>query len=43
MYAFENGIDVSVVSDEVLPNKDYGNSTTIVFDIEDANVAKMVS
>lgn len=42
IYAFANGIDVSVISDEVPPNKGYGNSTTIAFDVEDANVAKMV-
>lgn len=42
IYAFANGIDVSVVSSEVPANKGYGNSTTIAFDVEDSGVAKMV-
>jgi DNA polymerase-4 len=42
IYAFANGIDVSVVSDEAVPNKGYGNSTTIAFDVEQGNVAKMI-
>ncbi len=42
IYAFANGYDVSVVSNEVPPNKGYGNSTTIAFDVEDAKIAKMV-
>lgn len=42
IYAFANGIDVSVVSSEVPPNKGYGNSTTIAFDVEEESVAKMV-
>lgn len=42
IYAFANGIDMSVVSDEVVPNKGYGNSTTIAFDVEEGNVARMV-
>mgnify|MGYP003765457721 CR=1 FL=1 len=42
IYAFANGIDLSPVSDEVPPNKGYGNSTTIAFDVEDPNVAKIV-
>jgi DNA polymerase-4 len=42
IYAFANGIDVSVVSDEVVPNKGYGNSTTIAFDVDQGNVAKMI-
>jgi DNA polymerase-4 len=42
IYAFANGIDVSVVSDEVPPNKGYGNSTTIAFDVDQGNVAKMI-
>jgi DNA polymerase-4 len=42
IYAFANGIDLSPVSDEVPPNKGYGNSTTIAFDVEEPNVAKMV-
>ncbi|MHB8128462.1 MAG: DNA polymerase Y family protein [Mobilitalea sp.] len=42
IYAFANGIDVSVVSDEAVANKGYGNSTTIAFDVEQGNVAKMI-
>lgn len=42
IYAFANGIDMSVVSDEVPPNKGYGNSTTIAFDVDQANAAKMI-
>jgi len=42
IYAFANGIDVSVVSDEVPPNKGYGNSTTIAFDVDRTDAAKMI-
>jgi DNA polymerase-4 len=42
IYAFANGIDVSVVSSEVPANKGYGNSTTISFDVEKEGVAKLV-
>lgn len=42
IYAFANGVDVSIVSNEGIPNKGYGNSTTIAFDVEDPSVAKMV-
>jgi DNA polymerase-4 len=42
IHAFANGVDVSVVSDEVPANQGYGNSTTIPFDLEDADAAKMV-
>jgi DNA polymerase-4 len=42
IYAFANGIDVSVVSSEVPANKGYGNSTTISFDVEEEGVAKLV-
>lgn len=42
IYAFANGIDFSVVSDEVPPNKGYGNSTTIAFDVDQEGPAKMV-
>jgi DNA polymerase-4 len=42
IYAFANGIDLSVVSEEVAPNKGYGNSTTIAFDVDQGNVAKMI-
>jgi DNA polymerase IV len=42
IYAFANGIDVSVVSDEVPANKGYGNSTTIAFDVDQSNAAKMI-
>lgn len=42
IYAFANGIDVSVVSGEAPANKGYGNSTTIAFDVDRGNVAEMV-
>ncbi len=42
IFAFANGIDVSVVSEEVPPNKGYGNSTTIAFDVDQSNAAKMI-
>lgn len=42
IYAFANGIDVSLVSNEAPPNKGYGNSTTIAFDVDQENAAKMV-
>jgi DNA polymerase IV len=42
IYAFANGIDVSVVSEEVAPNKGYGNSTTIAFDVDREGPAKMI-
>ena len=42
IYAFANGIDLSVVAEEAAPNKGYGNSTTIAFDVDDEQVAKIV-
>lgn len=42
IYSFANGIDVSLVTDEAPPNKGYGNSTTIPFDVDDGSTAKMV-
>ncbi|MDF2540802.1 MAG: dinB [Herbinix sp.] len=42
IYAFANGVDVSVVASEAPANKGYGNSTTIAFDVDDPSVAKMV-
>lgn len=42
IHAFANGVDVSIVSNEAPPNKGYGNSTTIPFDVENESVAKMV-
>ena len=42
IYAFANGIDVSIVSNDDGPNKGYGNSTTITFDVEDPGIAKMI-
>ena len=42
IYSFANGIDMSVVVDEAPPNKGYGNSTTIAFDVDDGSTAKMV-
>jgi Nucleotidyltransferase/DNA polymerase involved in DNA repair len=42
IFAFANGIDVSVVSNEVPANKGYGNSTTIAFDVDQEGAAKMI-
>ena len=42
IYAFANGMDISVVSDEAPLNKGYGNSTTIAFDVDQSGPAKMV-
>lgn len=42
IWAFANGLDVSVVQSEAPANKGYGNSTTIAFDVTDASAAKLV-
>lgn len=42
IYSFANGIDMSIVADEAPPNKGYGNSTTIAFDVDNGSTAKMV-
>lgn len=42
IWGFANGIDFSVVQSKPIPNKGYGNSTTISFDVEDAQTAKLV-
>lgn len=42
VWAFANGIDFSVVESRPIPNKGYGNSTTIHFDVTDAQTAKLV-
>lgn len=42
IYAFANGIDLSVISDEPPVNKGYGNSTTIAFDVDRPDIAKMI-
>ena len=42
VWAFANGMDVSVVQSEPPANKGYGNSTTIAFDVTDASTAKLV-
>lgn len=42
IYSFANGIDTSVVAEEAPPNKGYGNSTTIAFDVDDGSTAKLV-
>lgn len=42
IWAFANGTDVSVVQSVPPPNKGYGNSTTIAFDVTDRSTAKMV-
>lgn len=42
VWAFANGLDFSMVESEPMPNKGYGNSTTINFDVTDAATAKLV-
>lgn len=42
IWAFANGIDVSIVQSAPIANKGYGNSTTIAFDVCDASTAKLV-
>lgn len=40
--SFANGLDVSVVEPQPEPNKGYGNSTTIAFDVCDRDTAVLV-
>jgi len=42
LWNFANGRDFSVVEEERAPNKGYGNSTTISFDVTDDRTAKIV-
>lgn len=42
IWAFANGRDVSKVQAEIPPNKGYGNSVTIPFDVTDENTARLV-
>lgn len=42
IWSFANGIDFSAVEPVPPPNKGYGNSTTIAFDVTDAKTAKLV-
>lgn len=42
IHSFANGIDTSIISQEEVKNKGYGNSTTIPFDVEDESTAKMI-
>lgn len=42
IWAFANGLDESPVISEPPANKGYGNSTTIPFDVTDAETAKLV-
>lgn len=42
VWAFANGMDCSAVESSLIPNKGYGNSTTISFDVTDARTAKLV-
>lgn len=42
IWSFANGIDFSAVEPLPPPNKGYGNSTTIAFDVADSNTAKLV-
>lgn len=41
IWEFANGIDFSVVQTEPTKNKGYGNSTTIGYDVTDADTAKL--
>lgn len=42
IWNFANGRDVSMLEAEPVDNKGYGNSTTLSFDVTDAQTAKMV-
>lgn len=42
IWNFANGVDFSIVDPIAEPNKGYGNSTTIAYDIKDSQSAKMV-
>lgn len=42
IHSFANGVDASVISQEEVKNKGYGNSTTIAFDVEEESTAKMI-
>ncbi len=42
IHSFANGIDASIISQEEVKNKGYGNSTTISFDVEEESTAKMI-
>ena len=42
IWAFANGIDCSSVEPVPPPQKGYGNSTTIAFDVSDADTARLV-
>ena len=42
IHRFANGMDTSIISQEEVKNKGYGNSTTISFDVEEESTAKMI-
>ena len=42
IWNFANGKDVSLVEEQPVQNKGYGNSTTIPFHVTDASMAKMI-
>ena len=42
IWNFANGRDLSLVEAESADNKGYGNSTTLAFDVTDADTAKMI-
>lgn len=42
IWNFANGRDVSLIEEETVPNKGYGNSTTISFDVTDESTAKRI-
>lgn len=42
IWAFANGINTSIIESAPTPNKGYGNSTTIAFDVGNAEEASLV-
>lgn len=42
IWNFANGVDFSVVHSEPVQNKGYGNSTTVGFDVTDADTARLI-
>lgn len=42
IWNFANGRAVSMLEEESVPNKGYGNSTTIAFDVTEESMAKMI-
>jgi DNA polymerase IV len=42
IHSFANGVATSIISNEEVKNKGYGNSTTIPFDVEEESTAKII-